>query len=313
MRANLLRILVIATVAAVGAAAAAIVVLDREHHLFLRAPHLSYTDHARPETRTILRIEPSRAPDLVAAMLSSSGSTLPPWALSRVTPYEITLLFAPVPSTDTIGVVTFVNEQRLGPGIARAVNAYFASGALPAVQWTAEGMTATQRGLLLANGAMRLNPVIRKAWESTWSARSIQAPLSMNQDHFLELLLDNRDGGAFLVLGTLLMQDVDEQPQGTMDPNVIADTLSDIVSCRVTADRSAPDTLAIQVRFACVDHITEQTKGMFRFFYEMALGTLQQQAQLQGMALEGTSVWKGSNLEGEYTLTNASRLFAGAS
>jgi hypothetical protein len=311
VRGYLIKILAIVLLVGAVALLAAVVVLDREHQVILRGPYFSYADHAGAETRALLRIEPLRAPGLMTAITSTSGTSLPPWAVSRVMPYEVTLLFAPAPASESIGVVTFLNAQRLGPDIARVINEYFASGALPAVQWTPEGMTAPQRGLLLANGSMRMNPIIRKAWEATWSQRDVRAPLSLNQSHVIELVLDNRDGGAFLVLGTLLMGDLHERPEGALDPNVVAETVSDIVSCRLTADEAEAkaDVLAIRVEFACIDSITEQTKGMFRFLYEMGLGELQRQATLHGMSLEGTSAWQGTHLVGEYTLNNVSRLF----
>ncbi len=198
-------ILIVIMAVLVVAGAVGFVAADRKYAL-LQSPKVSHASYMTPDTRVQIALVPEIGAE---SLLSLIEQALPEerrpsdWVLRRVFPHQAVALMAPDTQAGVVHITAFVNDQRLGPLIRDAVNSADLSEMLPAVRWAGEGMTLERRGVLTLRGEMPIDPHTLGLARTTWPDARIDTALPLEGGHAAEIVLDNRDGGAFTVLSAL--------------------------------------------------------------------------------------------------------------
>jgi hypothetical protein len=286
---------------------AAFVIADRKFAI-LKSPPFSYSPFVTRDTRLQLAMWPERAAETVTALMEIS---LPEnrrpsnWFVRRVLPQQTAVLMAPDMSAGIIGVTVFINEQRLGPVIRDNINSANISTSVPAVHWAAEGMVLEKRGVLTLHGETPIDPLTMQLTQETWSKDEVTEALPLEGSHAAEMVLDNRDGGAFAILSALGLLQGDN---GKNDPAFFVGMFANVSSIRIFADFPATHDAEIIIRVECRPEVEEDIPGSLQFFLDMGISQAKKELQAKGVAVTGASRIEGKTIVGEYTISGLDKL-----
>ncbi|MEA3365457.1 MAG: hypothetical protein U9Q79_07435, partial [Candidatus Hydrogenedentes bacterium] len=218
---------------------------------------------------------------------------------------QTAVLMAPNMSAGVIGVTVFVNEQRLGPVIRDNVNSANISTSVPAVHWAPEGMVLEKRGVLTLHGETPIDPLTMQLTQETWSKDEVTEALPLVESHAAEMVLDNRDGGAFAILSALgLLQG----GNGKNDPKSFVGMFANVWAIRIFADFPAPHDAKVIIRVECRPEVEEDIPGSLQFFLDMGISQAKKELQAKGVAVTGASRIEGKTIVGEYTISGLDKL-----
>ena len=147
-------------------------------------------------------------------------------------------------------------------------------------------------------------PLIRSALDTAqaeWGAPLRRAPLSTEGSHFVEILLDNRDGATH-VLSTLLM-DAGKSAQDQMmnlTKALFANAIKQTEHIRIFADPSDSDVLVVRFRILCTEASGRSGVESVKTILDTGQSQLQQIAAVSGFSLSGSSTFSGRTVEAEY-------------
>ncbi len=300
------RILLILLVVIVVVAAIALGVVESKYAVLRNAPRVSHATAATAGTRVRVVVDPALAQDQIYQILCDFT---PPeqrpseWAFGKLLPQEFAILLDPDLALGDVRIKAFVNERRLGPVIVKLANENGLQGQLsarfPQVQWAAGGLTHPAHGTLLVEGSMPVSqPVLAKVSE-IWAGPASADSLPIRGGHFIETVLDNRDGGAFAALVALNPAFVNSK-----EMQMAGGVLGKIHALRMHADPITTDEMAIQLRIECDPNGEENPAETFKFLLELSLPNIKKEIeQKHGLILEGASKVEGRDLVGDYTLT----------
>lgn len=218
-------------------------------------------------------------------------------------PYELAFFIAPGLDDNVGNLTVFINEQRLGPVIAEEVTRMVLAGQVPYATWPPDGMVLQERGILLLEGDIPLSPVYIEVAREIWGVVSPLPPPEVEGGHFIEAAIDNRDGGAYALFGSLF----ERHNQGPLpfDRKELARSLWLISIMRIQADPASPDDLSLRVVLECNPEAGEGDIGTLAFLIGMLRGEVAKGLQESyGAGLEGTVRQEGLNVICEYTVTN---------
>jgi len=159
--------------------------------------------------------------------------------------------------------------------------------------------------MLTLNGRLPMEVQAQEAVWYEWDRTIIPTPLELEGGHFIEFAADNREGGFYLVLASLLdAYDIrlDEQEQ-----DISLTTFYFVVSARIVADITTDERLKIQMAIE-FQKGTENRVGVINLkvaiddFIEAWRNEL---FDMHGLVLDGTSEWEENVLHYRYTLDDA--------
>lgn len=292
---------IFAVVIIVGAA-----VMQWRYGVVLPGPQVPHAEIA--SDRTALRM--GFSPDMARSLIEARNPVpLPPWTLPYVLPYEAAAFADPDVTASEAYVAVFVNPRRAGTMVAQAVNkGGFLRRAL-AIDWQPEGLHPAGRGVLLAEGAMPLEPQGVALLRENWGIVAPLAPLTLEGGHLFELVLDMRDGRGFLLLAEFI--GYHQPPNAMTHPSQIVHLLYKLSEIRLFVDVAGPDELAATLRLELRPDLEEGDAKSMSFLLNTIMS--QQGPRLRattGLEIQGTSTAEGLTVTGEYAIMGIQRLFA---
>ncbi len=298
------RILVGLVVAVVMVIVVALVVIETKYQAILPSPVIAAETVADPNASIRVSVRPPAAIELIRPLLAAEG--LPAWVADRVLPYEGAIFFTPQFGARTFGFRVCLNEQRFGPIIATAPEKVGLSKLYPFVTWAGNVMSSSRRGELSLDGSMELPALGAEAIQKYWGeVYQLKRPV-LEGGHFLEAVVDNRDGSLFGLLATL---DSHNAPRLGLPLPDMAKTLLPISTLRVTGDLASPDLLNLKFVVDCRPESEETAVSTTDFQLGMLLGAAAKELKdKDGIDLKGVRRREGTQIVGEYTLSGIQRL-----
>lgn len=280
------------------------VILDRRFELLWAAPVISHDTLATPETRVKIVITPALLEDQLPQLLPQSQ--VPYWMIRMALPREIAILSDADVAGGAAGITFFVNDRRLGPFLRDAVNRSRLRAAIPGLRWSPTEMTAEKRGRLTLSGSIPIESATRETVRAHWPRMLSLDALSLEGNHLLEAMFDNRDGGAFAILASLARP---QTPTADLyaDKNIMA-LIAGASNLHITADLADAGAATVNLR------LSTNPKANVIFALKLTLdATIQQLKEsvrsTYGIGIEGVSTVEGDAIKGAYTVTNVDQLF----
>lgn len=291
---------------------AAVLVADWRYGLLFPASRIPYADIASDRTAVRIRIDPAMARELIQRRYLDD-SAVPSWAVPLVLPYEAAVLVAPDLNQRAAGVVVFVNERRAGPLLAQLATG---SGALerPAgqIRWEPPALVSERRGSLLLEGSMPLSAEVVALVREHWGIVKPLSPLDVETPagtHFVEGVVDLRDGRGFAVLAQLLGHG--QPPSSPLHPGQLVYLMNKLSWARFSVDLTSPEVLTLVLTLECRPEMDDADAQSTAFLLNTIQGQAAEGLRQQGMALEGTAEAEGLTVRGEYRLDGYQRLLGG--
>lgn len=254
-----------------------------------------------PSVRAVLI--PPRAADLLKDFLDQHLSRkVPRFLIDRVLPYEVALIFYADHDTGNVPLNFFINEQRFGPLIEDLFNKMALIDRFPEIEWSPLGLRREGRGVLLLDGHVPMEPDARDAAWFAWTHPIISSPLPVEGRGFLEVALDNRDGGAYVAVMSVLRAynfELDDEQKELALNNV-----HNVTRIQASADLLKGDALAVHLEIEVLpeswDLLTVQSiKVYIDDFLELWQARFQQR---HGLVLNGQTAWEENVLVCDFRL-----------
>lgn len=250
-------------------------------------------------------IDPSVVqPMIKAALQEELGRGVPDWLLDWVMPYEAggtaTLNF----DAHRVELDLYLNTPRLDPELARRGQDLDLRNRLAAITWNTDGITGAEPGLLRLEGTMRMEPEAEDAYWYTWNQSVTPPRIALEGGHFVEVLLDNRRGAAYLVFASLIDAfdvDLDAKYQ-----DISLSSLQFVETVHLTIDPTPTGALGVRIRFAIVPEAIDRLGVVnMKVAIEDAMKELMQQLAQKGVEMTGAAEWDESGIVYEYVVKDA--------
>lgn len=294
-------VLIFLVIILVGLLVAAVIV-DSKYGAVMTSPEVSHETLVTPETKVRIVLKPELAKDLIIAEVRKTYD-VPEMALGMALPYEIAALLSVDSENSELETTLFINEKRFGPEIARQVNAAALLSRLTQVQWAEEGTKYEKAGVISANGTTPLHSEIYDLIWEVWGKPQSMPALAIQDGHLIEIMVDNRDGGASAILGTIIALSGGNW-QALKKESSIESMLS-VSNIHIYADLVGNDTLKFHVRVKC-----NEAPFSLRALIPFILNSEEDRAlkwrlsTQYGLTMTGEGEWKDSIYEGDYTISN---------
>ncbi len=277
----------------------ATIVINAKFQVITASPRISHETVATPDTRTRLTLNPSLAQDYIKTRFLE-GVSVPDWALELVLPQEIALMFDPDLGKGEIYITLFINDKRLAPTIIDAVERFDVPSRFSYIDWISPTLEPKGRGYLSMAGMMPMLPkahdIVRRKWGRP---PLILAMLPSRSNHLIEAVLDNRDGGSWAVLLSLLAANGASIERLTQRD--VMDVLVNISEARLYADLTETEELAIHLDIK----FRENTRAVLLEGFAHSFDLLAEHIRMEtGDELPGSRTLDGFTFVGDYTLTN---------
>lgn len=274
-----------------------------------RVDHVSLTPE-RPSVR--VAIDMSRASELIQGIAEEQiGRKIPKWLFDKVLPYEASLMLLVDKSAGRVNLSALLNEQRLAPVIRDqfALSGFFEQN--EAIAWEPATLQHEQRGALILTGSV---PILTDALDAAvvdWADSSRLSPLSLEGGHLFEAVIDNRDGGAYLAIASLIAAHGMELDKSIQEISV--SSFQFVRTIRITADNmrllkknayAATDGLLIQLAIEIMPEARNRL-GVVNLKAALDKAFERQGADFERrhkLSFSGSSEWNENIIEYEYRL-----------
>jgi len=278
----------------------AAIVVDRKFAIIVSSPKVSYETLARPEMRAQIVLDVPKAKEIIKKKLLA-GVNVPDWVLPRALPYQAALVANMDFAMSEIDLTLFINDQRLAPVLVDQINRLRLPA--PVDQWFKDKMVWNERGRMLRKGIAPVDRAFLMKLKEIFKSKSGTAsPLRLEGGHLLEAVLDNRDGSAIAIVGTLAATQgvpvLDYASEGYLGVVVPIDVI------RLQADIANDKTLNIHLALECAP---DTEPGAIQFLVlglEMGVPPLQAELSKKGITLTGKTTVENNVVKGDYTVPN---------
>ncbi len=309
------RVLIVVVLALVVLAAVAAFIVQSNYKALLPSPRVPHTTLVTPDTRALLVIDVPRAQNFIARnFLKDAG--VPPAVLPYGLPYEVALVGDMEYSANRMKMSILVNDQRLAPVIVDFANQ--AELPAPLSDWFADSvLKAEGPGKLVRTGTAPIDPLLVEKMGAFWTPGKVSEPLSVEGGHLLELVLDNRDGSALALVGSLipLLPMLGLFPVlDTPNPEVksISSVLNEgrmgviepLAVVRLQVDISDEDVITAHLELECKPDADESMATILMFALESGFYYVKPGLDQMGVKLEGKTSLQGKTAVGDYTISN---------
>ncbi|MCH7959728.1 MAG: hypothetical protein IID08_06340 [Candidatus Hydrogenedentes bacterium] len=283
-------------------------VLDLRYSVIRETPpvdHESFTD-LHPSVRVF--VNPSRAGDRLGAVLEQRlGRPVPGWVVDAILPHALSLIVFANHDSGRIEMSGMLNTRRLDPLIREMIDVFDIAARYPEIAWSEQGVIRAERGVLLHDASVVMEAEAKEAAWYVWKHGFEPRPLPLEGNHLIEVVFDNRDGGAYLAVASLLNAygfNLDEEEE-----DIGLTSLQFVRSARLEIDFVADDAVAIRFSLDVVPGtrnrmaVVNMKVGLDRVFTEAG----ERAQERHDLTLSGDSEWKGDTLEFDYRLRPADR------
>ena len=287
-----------------------------------RAPRITYSQVEGDHFPIRVEMQPLKAKDDFLNLLEQSGAKVPSYALDRVLPQEVTILASINPTLPQMDLHVFVNEQSFGPVIQQMLNQNLKANPPSRVVWSTQGVQFPRRGVLTLDGNVPVPSSILDAMTMEWGSAHKRVPLKMDGNHFIEAVIDNRDGAAYTLVLLLTNQEPPKANanQGNQGQNpaqamqqaqlsFLTNSLKQTESVHLIGEPGPADVLDLTVTFTCTKESgragPETVKTVLDTGLTQGAPVLE---SVYGLNLAGESQIKGQTVVGTYKLSPFSKL-----
>lgn len=285
------------------------IILQSSYKVFISESRVSCKNLITDDSAVIMVINP-RMP--YASNIIATLTGYPALLLKMILPYELALIFDVNKDLALKRAKMMVSPRRLRPVIAN-MSKKFADDVI------VNKMRFSMNSVVDKEGALRIHAKDSISKESLDVIRKYQStkellPLSPEGDHLLEVTLDNRYGGVFLVFESffLLQKNSDEkgspgeEKQQIFDADQLSGLFYRIATARITIDPKDEESLIIKINIVCPDAVTRD-QTMFALL--TSSDALFKKLIQMGLILEGEPVVDGNSIKVEYSLNGIMNLF----
>jgi hypothetical protein len=293
------RIALVILAVIVVALAVAAVVIDTKYGVLFGSPRVRFDSLVKPETRAQLVVNVPLAKAIIKKQLLK-GVNIPDSLLPYGLPYEAGLVMNMDYILGDMNLSLFVNDRRFGPIIKDKIDQFTLPK--PLDQWFPNKMTWKQRGLLLREGVARMDRTLLANLKAEWKGPAPTEPLHAEGTHLLELVVDNRDGSAVAIAGTVAATqgyDVAE----IFNPGRMG-IVANIASMRLQADLTPENTLKVRLIVECTPQTDSPSVDIIKMMVDMGLGQIQGEFAKYGDVKTQTAV-QGKSVTADITFPDA--------
>ena len=283
--------------------AGALVVVDAKFEVVRGSPEIAYETIVNPNTRIQIVAQVPLAKDVIKQRFMKD-IPVPDWVIPKALPHRAAVLVVPDNAVGMMDFILLVNDQRLGPIIIDRANQYRLPR--PFDSWFQNSaMVRKRRGLLEMKGSGIMDALMISKVRSQWDTTKTLEPLPVEGGHMVEVVLDNRDGGALTIIASLIgTQGIDVS--GMLDEGRL-DMLASIASIRIQADLLGEDTLKLRLVIECAPERDPTEAQVLGGIIQMVPGQLR---TLLNIPIEGGSSVRGRKIEANYTIPNITSVAA---
>ena len=283
--------------------------VDRQYHAVLAGPvvdHLTLTD-LKPSLRAV--IDPGPMSDVLREQINAVlPREAPGWLVDALLPHGASLIMGLAEDGEEVGVHFLLNARRLDSLIAENFNLAEVPGRFPEIQWSSEGMKAESRGALTLTGSFAVDASAQEEAFYRWRRTLVETPVALEGGHLLEAVADNREGGAYVVVASLMkLYDYDLEAEAE---DVSLASFQFVTQARLTVDRVGDDALHMRLAMPVIEEFKDRVAVLnLRAFLDDVLqqGT-EDFERYHGMRFVGESRWEGSTMVFEYELGEMRKL-----
>lgn len=289
-----------------------LVYVDFRYEALRAAPRIDLATITTDRSSVRVAIDVFRATELLHASIEEqAGRAVPKWLVAKMLPYEATFMLVLEERAGRINIHGLLNTQRLAPVILEQVNR---SGFLEnekALAWGPAALQHEKRGALSLAGTVPLveNPL--EAAEFGWVEPNRLTTLPLERGHLVEAVIDNRDGGAYMAIASLLAAYGVEPDESIQEISV--SSFQFVRSIRLTADNERMlkkndfgATEGLRIRMV-VEIVPEARDRLGALNLKAALGkAFERQGEdfdrRHGLSFTGSNDWNDNVIEYEYRL-----------
>jgi len=278
----------------------AVIVVDQKFAILFASPRVSYETLVRPETRAEIVLDVPKAQEIIKKKLLA-GVSVPDWVLPRVLPYQAALVANMDSDRGEIKLTLFINDQRLALVLVDQINRLRFPA--PFDRWFKDKMVWKERGSMLRKGVAPMDPAFLAKLKEILKGKSGAAvPLKIEGGHLFEAVLDNRDGSAMAIIGTLAsalgVPVTDYAWEGYVGPLTPLDTV------RLQADLGNDKALVAHLALECAPDTDPNEVQFLLLGLQMGLPYLQEPLSKKGIELTGKATVEKNVIKGNYTVPN---------
>ena len=278
----------------------AVIVVDQKFAILFASPRVSYETLVRPETRAEIVLDVPKAQEIIKKKLLA-GVSVPDWVLPRVLPYQAALVANMDSDRGEIKLTLFINDQRLALVLVDQINRLRFPA--PFDRWFKDKMAWKERGSMLRKGVAPMDPAFLAKLKEILKGKSGAAvPLKIEGGHLFEAVLDNRDGSAMAIIGTLAsalgVPVTDYAWEGYVGALTPLDTV------RLQADLGNGKALVAHLALECAPDTEANSAQFLLLGLQMGLPQLQGDLSKKGITLKGNATVEKNVVKGDYTIPN---------
>lgn len=280
-------------------------IVDSRYEAVFRAPRITHDAFTTGDTSLKVVLQPPFGRRYLADALLPERR-IPDWVLSAVVPEEVALLFDANLDVDQMRVTFFTNYARLGPAIRNALNQQNVGAALPNVAWSPPEVVRKEKGVLLLEGSVDLPRNTSQAIAMKWGTVS-QPPPQVEGGHFIEAVIENRNGKGYAVILGLLGDSFTSNPMLSLA--LSPDNFYIVGQMRLTGDFATADTMTFVLDVDANPASPPEAANGLKLAVDALYGQLR--AYLKESYdgdLSGTSTVTGRTVHGEYMLLGADKV-----
>ncbi len=305
------KVILFAVLALVAILLIAAVVVDVRYNVLFASKVIPESAIASDYTSFRLRVEPARIQDyLVKTITRETG--VPPWVvprvMPRVMPYEIAILCDPDLNDKKIDTTLYINDQRLGPVIAEGIRTSGVLKNMGPVQWRSGSLERPCRGELVIHGEIPVQDETVDLVRGRWHTPMPDTPLTLDGGHFVEFVLDQRDGRGFALLAEVF--GADAKPGALNSPKEMLNLVKFVDTFHCYMDPVSSKTMKLRFEAVFSPDASDSDVNSFKFLATLTMLQLVEPLKKNyGVKLNGEAKVKGHSVIGEYRLENYPRLF----
>lgn len=185
-------------------AVVAIVVLQVKFGAIISSPRVPYATVMGQEARVQFVLDIPKAKDIIRKALLKDIN-VPESLFVRGLPYEMASWVEASPATGEMKASVFMNDQRLSPVLIEKINAMDISKFTAKMfTWDEMKLQRVKPGVMLMEGVGKLDQDVRAIIAERWAKKEQLQPLKSAGGHLIEVVMDNRDGGALGVIASMM-------------------------------------------------------------------------------------------------------------
>lgn len=283
-----------------------LVFLDVRYGLVRPAPHVSHAGLADEHTAIRLVVDASRATDEIHSYVNRYRP-VPKWVLPYFTPYELALLIGADVEEEKVFVAFHVMERRLGPVILDYANRLRVHDDFTFIEWAPPDMRESRAGVLTVTGTLDMEKEVGdQAW-LLWNQSRTLPSLQLEGGHFAELVMDNRQAGAYAAMASFLPHYRIETEE--LEKDDVVEMISELKAARLVADFQRSNQIRLHMTLEFREEEIEDISLSMKLLVDLIVDAVKEALKQRiDVDFEGGTKWENNILVGEFLLSDVDKI-----